>query len=105
MRGSNGGALDKSFSIPGYKWFSISKDGGYNWSSPEALRYDDGSDLFSPSSMSRLIKRTDGKIYWVGNITDTNPKGNNPRNVLAIGEIDQTNYRLKKKKKILFFFF
>lgn len=101
MRGSNGGKLDRSFSIPGYKWYSISTDGGYNWSPPKELRFDDGSELFSPSSMSRLFKRSDGKIYWIGNISSENPKGNNPRNVLAIGEVDPYTYRIKKNSLIV----
>lgn len=101
MRGSNGGVSDKLFSIPGYKWFSVSNDGGFNWSSPQALKYDNGNALYSPSSMSRLFKRSNGIVYWIGNITDKNPKGNSPRNVLVIGEINEENYRLKKQSVIV----
>ncbi|WP_333575867.1 sialidase family protein [Sphingobacterium sp.] len=101
MRGSNGGSLDRSFSIPGYKWFSISIDGGYSWSSSKPLKYDDGGELFSPSSMSRLFKSSKGGIYWIGNITDHNPKGNNPRNILVIGEISLKDYSLKRKSIVI----
>lgn len=101
MRGSNGGSLDRSFSIPGYKWVSTSTDGGYSWSSVKPLKYDDGGELFSPSSMSRLFKSSKGDIYWIGNITDQNPKGNNPRNILVIGEISLKDYSVKRKSILI----
>lgn len=35
MRGSNGGSKDPEFKIPGYRWHSVSSDGGYHWTKPQ----------------------------------------------------------------------
>ena len=37
-----------------------------------------------------------GKLYWLGNICGTPPRGNSPRYPLVIGEIDETKAALKK---------
>jgi len=92
MRGSN----DKMPSLPGYKWISVSEDGGWSWSKPEPFKYDDGEKILSPASYSALIKHSSGKVYWIGNISKTNPVGNSPRYPLVIGEIDQDKMALKR---------
>ena len=43
----------------------------------------------SPSSTSQLFPWRDGRLFWVGNISPTNPKGNSPRYPLVIGEVDR----------------
>lgn len=101
MRGSNGGKLDKGYFLPGYKWYSISNNYGKSWSVPKELRYDDNSELFSPSSMSRLFKKSNGKIYWIGNISSSNPQANNPRNILSIAEVDPISYKIKKSTMVV----
>jgi hypothetical protein len=35
-------------------------------------------------------------LFWVGNITPTNPNGNRPRYPLVVGEVDQTSGRLRR---------
>lgn len=94
MRGSNGGSKDPEYRLPSHKWASISEDGGRTWTTPEPWQYDDGSDFFSPSSMSQLIRHSSGRVFWVGNISPTNCRGNHPRHPLVIGEIDPTTLRL-----------
>jgi len=94
MRGSNGGKLDADNSLPSYKWYSFSKDDGVTWSKPEPWGYDDGSLFYSPSSMSTLFHHSSGRVFWVGNITPTNAKGNLPRYPLVFGEVNQSNMRL-----------
>jgi hypothetical protein len=91
-RGSNGGKAD----MPGYKWYSISQDGGHNWSAPSPWTYADGSNFYSPSSCSQLIPCSNGSTYWIGNISAINVSGNSPRHPLVIGRIDPQNLMLVK---------
>lgn len=95
MRGSNTG-LDP-VACPGRKWFSVSRDGGLTWSRPSDIRYDTGESVYSPASISQTIRsaRT-GRLYWVGNITETPPDGNSPRYPLRIVEIDEDRPAFRK---------
>lgn len=97
MRGSNGGTLDPDFKIPGYRWYSISDDGGATWTEPKPWRYSDGSMFFSPSSMSQLLQHSSGRYFWIGNICPSNSKGNNPRDPLVIGEVDPASMMLIRR--------
>lgn len=94
LRGSNGGSKDPDFRILGYRWYSVSSDGGYHWTKPQPWTYSDGTRFFSPSSMSQLISHSNGRFYWIGNISPTNPSGNNPRYPLVIGEVDRKSLML-----------
>ena len=95
MRGSNTG-LDPS-QCPPRKWFSLSGDGGLTWSGVSDIRYDTGEQLFSPASIFRVIRSTKtGKLYFVGNITESPPDGNFPRYPLQIVEIDEEQVAFKK---------
>ncbi len=94
MRGSNDVRPDE---IPGYKWLARSTDGGMTWSEPVAWTYDDGERFYSPSSCSRLIRHSNGTLYWIGNICSSNPKGNRPRYPLVIGEVDTGSCTLIRK--------
>ncbi len=93
-RGDNGAFPEK----PGFKWLSVSEDGGYTWSKPKPLRFDDGGRLYSPSSCSYLFRswRT-GKLYWVANIVGRNPVGNRPRYPLVIAEFDEEKLAVKRR--------
>ena len=95
MRGSNRG-LDP-LKYPGRRWFSVSKDGGLTWSEVKDMRYDTGEQLYSPSSIAKTIRSSKtGKLYWVGNIPDVPPDGNEPRYPLQILEIDEEGPSFKK---------
>jgi len=85
MRGSN----DVRPEWPGYRWHSRSVDGGVKWTTPEPWKYTDSSLFFSPSSCSQLIPYSDGRLFWMGNICETNPRGNSPRYPLILGEVDR----------------
>jgi len=91
MRGSNG----PEGIIPSYRWCAFSKDKGRSWSKPEPWSYSGGEKFFSPSSCSQLL--SNGKrLFWIGNITPENPRGNEPRYPLVAGEVDmQTGLLLK----------
>lgn len=86
MRGSNEMKPD---SLPGYRWFAISRDDGMTWTQPEPWTYTDGRSFYSPSSCSQLLAHSSGSLYWLGNITPSNPRGNLPRYPLVIGEVDR----------------
>jgi hypothetical protein len=91
MRGSN----DAEPELPGYKWASWSRDGGVTWSEPQPWTYSDGSDFYSPSSMSQLLEWGDGRLFWAGNISEDNPRGNHPRFPLVMAEVDRETGLLK----------
>lgn len=96
MRGSN----MKSEDMPGHKWYSLSDDGGETWSTPNAWSYTNGESFFSPSSCSQLIPLEDGRLFWLGNICPTNPKGNHPRYPLVLAEVDARSGQLIKESCI-----
>jgi hypothetical protein len=83
LRGSN----DKRPELPAHRWVSFSKDGGQLWSEPVPWTYDDGQAFFSPSSCSQLVRHSSGRLFWLGNLTPENPKGNRPRYPFVIGEV------------------
>jgi hypothetical protein len=85
MRGSN----DRKPDLPSYRWISFSKDGGWRWTPPAPWTYDSGETFFSPSACSQLVQHSGGRLYWLGNITAENPKGNRPRYPFLIGEVDR----------------
>lgn len=84
MRGSNSGKE----TLPAHKWYSVSSDGGKTWSDPQPWHYSNGRSFYSPSSFSQLVRHSNGRLYWFGNISKTNPAGNAPRYPLVFGEID-----------------
>ncbi len=93
-RASNAGNLD----MPSFKWCSFSDDGCLTWTSPEPLKYDDGVPAFSPSSGSKFIRSSrNGKLYWIGNLSDSNPDGNRPRHPLLISEFDEDKKALRRE--------
>ncbi len=93
IRGSNREAPH----MPGYKWCSLSHDGGYTWTDAEPLLYDTGENFFSPAAGSILIRSSrNGKLYWIGNIVPENPDGNRPRYPLQIAEVCEEKKAVKK---------
>ena len=96
MRGSNGGSKDPDCLLPSYKWFSVSADGGYTWTTPQQWTYDDGSSFHSPSAMSQLLTHSSGRCLWIGNLSPQNCRGNHPRHPLVIGEVDPKTLLLRR---------
>jgi len=97
MRGSN----DVRPELPGHRWYSVSTDAGHTWSAIAPWRYaetpEPADPFFSPSSCSQLIGHSSGTVYWIGNITPGNPKGNRPRYPLVIGEVDPETLLLRRE--------
>lgn len=100
MRGSNGLKKDPEYKLPSHKWYSVSTDGGFHWTTPEPWHYSNGESFFSPSSMSQLITHSSGRYLWIGNISPTNCRGNAPRWPLVIGEVDPETMMLIKESVI-----
>jgi len=96
-RGSNTGWDGSRAKIPGRKFYSISRDGGFTLSLPAEWKYDDGSSFYSPSSIHRMLRHSvTGKLYWMGNICAEPPEGNSPRYPLVLAEVDEEKATLKK---------
>jgi hypothetical protein len=96
MRGSN----DKKPNLPGCRWVSYSRDGGWHWTKPAPWTYTPGDPFYSPSSCSQLLRHSNGKLYWLGNISPTNPRGNRPRFPFLVGEVDQDSGLLIRESLI-----
>lgn len=92
IRGSN----DRESHLPGYRWHAVSTDHGRTWSPPKPWTYTGGEAFFSPSSCSRLLCHSSGRICWIGNISPLNPRANAPRYPLVIGEVDPESLLLKR---------
>ncbi|NLX04248.1 MAG: exo-alpha-sialidase [Phycisphaerae bacterium] len=84
IRGSN----DVRPELPGYKWYTVSQDGGHSWAPMQPWTFTDGSPFFSPASCSKLLSHSNGHVYWIGNLCSENPRGNHPRHPLVIGLVD-----------------
>ena len=94
MRGSNlnypGWNTCVKEGTPGYKWYSISNDGGKTFSEPKPWQFDNGDMVYSPSSIFALIRSSkNNKLYWVGNVTDNKAYGNFPRFPLNIAQVSE----------------
>jgi hypothetical protein len=92
IRGSN----DKKPELPGWRWASYSSDQGRTWTKPVPWTYSDGSSFFSPAASSQLLAHSSGRLFWLGNITPENPKGNRPRYPMVIAEVDKATGLLMK---------
>jgi hypothetical protein len=88
----------KAKGIPLVRQCALTEDGGRTWRPTEPLRFDDGSEVHSPSAWSAFIRSTKtGQWYWIGNITPTPCYGDcDPRYPLQIVELDARALRLKR---------
>ncbi len=93
MRGSN----DKKPELLSSKWISYSADGGFRWTVPVPWTFTNGESFFSPSACSQLIQHSSGRLFWLGNITPANPRGNRPRYPMVIAEVDRRSGLLDKR--------
>lgn len=96
MRGNN------NQTQKGYKWFSLSADGGFTWSPIKPWTCTDGGNFFSPSSCSQLVPHSNGNIYWLGNILPENPLlGNLPRRPFVAGRVDSASGLLVRESVVV----
>jgi hypothetical protein len=87
LRGSN----DRQPALPGYRWVAFSHDRGWTWTAPVPWTYANGGGFFSPASCSQLLTHSSGRIFWLGNLTPENPRGNRPRYPFVVGEVDRSS--------------
>lgn len=88
--------------LPGYAWVSFSDDYCRTWSAPNPFTYADGGNFFVPTAHSTLFKsRKSGRVYWIGNLNETNPNGSHPRYPLSIGEVDLESFGLIRNTVII----
>ncbi|MDD4109145.1 MAG: sialidase family protein, partial [Prolixibacteraceae bacterium] len=65
---------------PAHKWYCYSDDNGKTFTDPVPWHFDDREVFYSSSSIHTFLKSIkNGKIYWIGNISDHNTSGNHPR--------------------------
>ncbi|MCP4641918.1 MAG: exo-alpha-sialidase, partial [bacterium] len=73
---------------PSIKYRAVSQDDGLTWGKPEPFTYDDGGVMYSPASLSRLMRSSKtGKLYFLGNVLEedtTSPNGQGPRRPVVI---------------------
>jgi hypothetical protein len=85
---------------PGYKWLSLSRDGGLNWSPPEPLPATGGAPIESGANGSALFRsQRNGRLYWLGNLAldGRRPNGNQPRWPLCLVEVQENPFALKRE--------
>ncbi len=83
---------------PSFKWYAFSDDGGKTFSEAMPWHFDNQEVIYSPASISEFIRSSkNGKLYWIGNITDCNVSGNFPRFPLNIVEIDEQSGLAKRE--------
>ena len=102
MRGSNVRSASWRTRIkegtPTYKWYSYSDDGGKTFTEPRPWTFDTEEPIYSAATISKFIRSSkNGKLYWVGNISDEHAYGNYPRYPLYIAEVDDGSGLLKKE--------
>jgi hypothetical protein len=84
---------------PGYKWVCFSEDEGASWSEPQPLGCDQGEPLESGSSGCALLRSVrSGKLYLIANLCTRGerPNGNWPRSPLAIAEVRESPFAIKR---------
>ena len=87
---------------PAHKWYCYSDDGGHTFTEPVPWHFDDGEVIYSPATISQLFRsEKNGKVYWIGNITDHTAYGNGPRYPLQIVEVSDRGLLIKETLTVI----
>lgn len=83
---------------PPVKWYTFSDDGGRTFAPFAPWHFDTGEVAYASATISFLFRSSkDGKLYWLGNLTDPAiTVGNYPRFPLYICRVDDTFGHLLK---------
>lgn len=82
---------------PSHKWYCYSDDGGKTFTDPQPWHFDDREVFYSAATFSAFIRSIrNGKIYWIGNITNHDTYGNYPRYPLVIAEVNDRGLLVKE---------
>lgn len=85
--------------FPGVKFYSISEDDGMTWSEPVVLTYEDGSPMYSSSSMVQVFRwESAGGIYLITNIVESDDliRGCDPRDSIQIAKLNEETLCVEK---------
>lgn len=89
-------------STPAHKWYCYSADGGKTFTDPVPWHFDNREVFYSGSNISRFVRSIkNGKVYWIGNISDHNTYGNHPRYPLVIAEVNDRGLLIKETLTII----
>ena len=97
-RGNQGAQGDAT---PGGSWLTVSQDQGRTWTPMKRLFFDDGGILYTPSSISQLLRHSSGRLYWIANIVSAPAEGNSPRYPLVLAEIDEKKAAVIRKSLVV----
>lgn len=101
MRGSN---MDKNYQdtgLPSLIWYSLSSDKGKTWSNAKPWIYDDLQPIFAPSAISKFVRHSSGRLFWLGNVRPNDDAvGNESRYPLVIGEVDKNTGMLIRSSMV-----
>ena len=76
-------------SAPAHKWYCWSDDGGKTFTEPVPWHFEDREVFYSSSSRSNLLRSIkNGKVYWLGIITDHTAYSNQPRYPFVVAEVN-----------------
>ncbi len=101
FRGSNVGRASWKTRIepgtPAHKWYCWSDDGGLTFTDPSPWHFDDREVFYSASSIAQFVRSArNGKLYWIGNLSDHTADGNDPRYPLVIAEVNDRGLLAKE---------
>ena len=95
LRGSNHVFTGKQ---RGGNWKVLSTDYGRTWSKVTPFTFSNGEDFYAPAQKSGLLRSSKtGKVYWIGHMSRTQPKGNVPRRPMVIAELDEKKLGLRRE--------
>jgi hypothetical protein len=95
LRGSNHVFTGKQ---RGGNWKVLSTDSGRTWSKVTPFTFSNGEDFYAPAQKSGLVRSSKtGKVYWIGHMSRTRPKGNVPRRPMVIAELDEKKLGLRRE--------
>ena len=82
---------------PAHKWYCWSDDGGRTFSAPMPWHFDDREVCYSAATIAQFVRSTrNGKLYWIGNLSDHTAYGNHPRYPLVIAQVDDRGLLVKE---------
>ena len=87
---------------PAHKWYCYSDDHGATFTEPVPWHFDDREVIYSSATYHRFVRSIkDGRLYWVGNITDHTAYGNHPRHPLVIVAINDQGLPIKDSLAVI----
>ena len=82
---------------PAHKWYCYSDDDGKTFTEPVPWHFNDREVFYSASSIAQFVRSSrNGKLYWIGNLSDHTAYGNDPRYPLVIVEVNDRGLLVKE---------